>query len=122
MHRILLVDDDDPFRTMLHKTLERAGYEVQDAPNGRVALALYLENPGALIITDLVMPEKEGLETILELRRNHPGAKIIAISGGGRMNAKVNLVMAEKLGATRTLAKPFSQQELFDAVSNVLAA
>ena len=84
MPRILLVDDDEAFRKMLHKTLERAGYEVQDAPNGRAALAAYSQQPSDLIITDLVMPEKEGIETIMELCRLHAGVKIIAMSGGGR--------------------------------------
>jgi CheY-like chemotaxis protein len=121
MPKILLVDDDEPFRKMLHKTLERAGYQVQDAPNGKAALELYRQEPTDLIITDLVMPEKEGLETIMELRRLNPAVKIIAMSGGGRMNPEVNLVMAQRLGAKRTLAKPFSQQEILDAIARVLA-
>lgn len=122
MQRILLVDDDEAFRTMLHKMLERAGYEVEDAPNGKAALALFRQHPSNLIITDLVMPDKEGLETILELRNLYPNANIIAISGGGRMNPKVNLDMARKFGARLTLAKPFSQKEILDGIRTVLAA
>ena len=94
MSRILLIDDDEAFRKMLHKILESAGYEVQDAANGKVALELYRQKASDLIITDLVMPEKEGIETIREFCRIHPGVKIIAISGGGRMNPKLNLAMA----------------------------
>ena len=120
MRQILLVDDDEPFRAMLHKTLEKAGYHVTDAPDGKAALKLFPEHPCDLVITDLVMPEKEGLETIVELRRLHAGVKIIAISGGGRMNPLTNLVMARKLGARRTLAKPFSQKEVLEAVALVL--
>src|SRR3989442_7221667 len=114
MPRILVVDDDEPFRKMLHKSLERAGYEVRDAPNGKVALELDREDPSDLIITDPIMPEKEGIETIVEFRRIHPDVKIIAISGGARMNSKVNLAMAQRLGANHILAKPFSQQEILD--------
>ena len=122
MPRILLVDDDEPFRAMLHKTLERAGYEVEDAANGNAALAAYQHHSSDLVITDLVMPDKEGLETILELRRLDAAVKIIAISGGGRMNPKVNLLMAQKLGAHMTLAKPFCQKDLLEGIAAVLAS
>jgi CheY-like chemotaxis protein len=122
MPNILLVDDDESFRNMLHKTLERAGYQVEDAPNGQAALEVYQQRPSDLIITDLVMPEREGLETILELRRLYPSVKIIAMSGGGRINAKNDLIMAKKLGAKQTLAKPFSHQEILDVVAQVLQA
>jgi len=120
MPRILLIDDDEAFRNMLHKTLERAGYEVQPAADGKQALELFRQQHPDLIITDLVMPEKEGLETILELRREAPNAKIIAMSGGSRMNPRTSLAMAEKFGARKTLSKPFSHQEILDAVSDVL--
>src|SRR5882672_10512644 len=104
MHRILLIEDDEPLRKMIRKVLERAGYEVQEAPNGKIGLKLYSEQPSELIVTDLIMPEKEGLETIMEFRRLAAGVKIIAMSGGNRMNPKVNLAMAQKFGAARTLA------------------
>jgi CheY-like chemotaxis protein len=118
--KILLIDDDAPLRAMLHKTLEQAGYEVHEAADGAEGLAHYREEPSDLILTDIVMPEKEGLETILELRRINRRIKIIAMSGGSRMNPKTNLVIAEKFGALRTLAKPFSQWELLDTISEVL--
>jgi DNA-binding response OmpR family regulator len=105
---------------MLQKVLEHAGYEVETASNGKTGLKLYRENPSDLIITDLVMPEKEGLETIMELRRTTPSVKILAISGGGRLKPHVNLVMAEKLGAAKSVAKPFSHQEILDAVAEIL--
>jgi DNA-binding response OmpR family regulator len=120
MPRILLIDDNAPFRGMLQKVLEHAGYEVETASNGKTGLKLYRENPSDLIITDLVMPEKEGLETIMELRRTTPCVKILAISGGGRLKPHVNLVMAEKLGAAKSVAKPFSHQEILDAVAEIL--
>jgi len=121
MSRILLVDDDEDFRKMLHKILARAGYQVEDAPNGQAALEIYQARPSDLIVTDLVMPEKEGIETIVEFRRQNPAVKIIAISGGSRITPTVNLAMAQKLGARRTLAKPFAPQELLDAIAQVLA-
>ncbi|SRR5258706_11261594 len=120
MPRILLIDDDEAVRTLLRMTLSRAGYEVIEADDGQRGLQLLAESSVDLVITDLVMPQKEGLETILELRRKNPSAKIIAISGGGRMDPKVNLAVAEKFGALRTLAKPFSQQEILDAIAEVL--
>jgi CheY-like chemotaxis protein len=120
MSKILLVDDDDQFRKILGKTLKLGGYVVLEAPDGKTALERYRQEPADLIITDLIMPEKEGLETIMEFRRLNPAMKIIAISGVGLRNSKLNLVMAQALGARLTLAKPFSQQEILEAVALVL--
>jgi DNA-binding response OmpR family regulator len=100
--------------------LERAGYEVIEAPNGEVGLQLYHERPADLIITDILMPDKDGIETILALRKTAPGAKIIAISGGGRMNKVDLLSMSQSFGAIRTLAKPFEREELLTLVQEIL--
>jgi len=121
MTRILLVDDDESFRPMLHATLERCGYEVVTAMNGKEALARYGQQEVDLVITDLIMPDKEGLETIVELRRQAPGVKIIAMSGGGRNNPRAYLHMAKQFGAVGVLPKPFSTQELLDAINVALA-
>jgi DNA-binding response OmpR family regulator len=120
MATILVVDDDDAFRAMLRETLERAGYEVRDASNGEIALEIDRATPCDVVVIDLVMPEKEGLETILELRRRRSHTKIIAISGGGNSNPRRNLAIAERLGARRTLTKPFSRGELLLAIDHVL--
>ncbi|HEV8112316.1 MAG TPA: response regulator [Planctomycetota bacterium] len=120
MSRILVVDDDDAFRAMLRETLERAGHEVHDAPNGAIALEIDQRTPCDVVVIDLVMPEKEGLETILELRRRRSRTKIIAMSGGGSGNPQSNLAIAARLGARRTLTKPFSRGELLLAVDHVL--
>ena len=117
MKRILLVDDNESFRKPLGLALQFAGYEVQTAPEGGAAIRLYTENPFDLVITDLVMPGKEGLETIIELHKIEPGLKIIAISGGGRMNPGVYLPMAAHLGAVATLAKPFTAKTILDLVA-----
>jgi CheY-like chemotaxis protein len=79
--RILVVDDEDQMRTMIRQMLEKSGYEVTEARNGREAICRYRERPSDVVITDLIMPEKEGIETIMEFRHEHPDVKIIAISG-----------------------------------------
>ena len=120
MATILLVDDDDRFRAMLSEVLMLAGYKVQEAFDGQHAIRLYRSHPTDLVITDLVMPEKEGLEMILELKRLYPAVKIIAISGGRRQGGQDYLTLAGALGAQRVLAKPFSHREILEAVSQVL--
>jgi len=112
MPRILLVDDDDSFRKMLRLTLARMGHVVFEARNGREALRLYAQIPADVVMMDLVMPEKEGVETIEELRQKYPAVKIVAMSGGGRVSASDYLKIATAMGANRTLAKPFSNDEL----------
>ena len=116
MARILIIDDDVQILKMLRKTLEHEGHEVIDAANGNKGLRLYREDPTDLIITDIIMPEKEGIETIVELRREFPEVKIIAMSGGGHGEAESYLHMAKGLGAQRTLTKPFGMEELLEAI------
>ena len=120
MKRILVIDDDVQFRQMLKQILERAGYEVADAPDGKEGIRLYRQAPTDLIITDIIMPEKEGIETILELRREFPDVKIIAISGGGRFDPGVYLEAAEKFGVARTFGKPVDRKELLDDIQELL--
>ena len=120
MASILLVDDDDPFRTMLSEVLTRAGYQVHEASDGQQAIELYQSQPTDLVITDLVMPEKEGLEMIVDLKRLNSEAKIIAMSGGGRHGAQDYLKMARAFGAHRVLAKPFSHREILETITAVL--
>jgi CheY-like chemotaxis protein len=121
--RILLVEDDEAVREILRKTLVSAGHEVEEAPNGAVAVAAYRRQASDVVITDLVMPEKDGLEAIMELRRLDPAVKIIAMSGGGRSlgPGQLYLESARLFGALRILAKPFTAKALLKAVSEVLA-
>ncbi len=118
--RILIVDDEAQIRTMLRKILEDAGYEVSEAPDGKVALWIHKEKPADLIITDLIMPEKEGIETILELKKDFPDVKMIAISGGGKGDLATYLDLARKSGADSALGKPFEKEELLKEVKDLL--
>jgi DNA-binding response OmpR family regulator len=121
LKRILIIDDEEAIRSLLRLTLERAGYEVEDAPDGGIGLQLHRKNPADLIITDILMPEKEGIETIIELRRKYPDVKIIAISGGGRLKTpEIFLTMAEKFGVNRSLAKPVSREALLATVKELI--
>ena len=121
MARILIIDDEDELRSMLRQLLEQAGYEVTEAVNGAEGIQLYEQDTHDLIITDIIMPEKEGVETIIALRRADPDLPIIAISGGGRLDATDFLTMTKKLGARRTLSKPFRRDQLLEAVGECLA-
>lgn len=121
MARILIIDDEDELRSMLRRMLEQAGHEVTEAVNGAEGIKLYERDRPDLIITDIIMPEKEGVETIIALRQADPNLPIIAISGGGRLEATDFLTMAKKLGARHTLSKPFRRDQLLEAVGECLA-
>jgi DNA-binding response OmpR family regulator len=120
MPRILLIDDEPQIRAMLTQMLTRAGYEVTEAANGNDGVRRFREAPADLVITDLIMPGKDGIETILELRREFPDVKIIAVSGGGRIGAQEYLWMARSLGAAVTLDKPVERQKLLDEVRTLI--
>ncbi len=117
--RILLVDDDEEFVLMLERMLVGEGYEILRAVNGTEALHLLRKNPADLIITDLVMPEKNGLELLQDLRREHARLKVIAISGGSGGNIAW-LPVAKELGAVRVLKKPFRKEALVQMIAEVL--
>ena len=116
---ILIADDDDQVRMLLKRVLVKAGYEVQEARNGNEALRIFHTKPVTLLITDLIMPDKEGIETIQEFRRNNSPVKIIAMSGGGRLDQNMYLSMAKKIGADRVLSKPFMPQDLLAVVQEL---
>lgn len=120
MTRILLVDDDDLSRGAVHKMLERAGYSVSSTGHGKEVIARYRAEPVDLVITDLIMPDTDGLEIIQLLRRMDPQVRILAISGGGRVDAEEYLSVAQKFGAIGVLPKPFSGQELKQSVERAL--
>lgn len=120
MAQILIADDEDGFRFLLRRTLAAVGHEVCEVVDGDAAIAALRTFPARVIIVDLFMPGKEGIETIIEVRRSYPATKIIAISGGAPQAGTSFLGMAQKLGAHRTLSKPFSAAELLAVVSDLL--
>ncbi len=119
--QILLIEDDDLVRQTVRQMLEFLGHEVREAVDGRHALRLANAGPADVVLTDMYMPGMEGVETIREIRRQHPDAKVIAMSGGGAgLGAKDSLRVARLLGAQGTLPKPFGREQLQDALRNVL--
>lgn len=120
MPRILVVDDDEQIRAMLRMTLEREGYEVAEAGDGKMAMDRYAADPADLVIMDIVMPEKEGIETIMDLRRQHGDVRIIAISGGGRVAPQDYLRWARTFGVQHTFTKPVDRRELLAAIDELL--
>jgi CheY-like chemotaxis protein len=120
MGRILVIEDEAQMRKLLRQVLEDAGYEVEEAADGLEGIGLYRENPADLIITDMIMPKKEGMETILDLKLEFPDVKIIAISGGGRVGPEPYLEIAEGFGAERVFTKPFDLKELLTSVKEIL--
>lgn len=121
MKRILVIDDEEPIRKLAMRVLKQEGYEVDAAANGQIAIKSFKAHPSDLVITDIMMPDMDGLEVIQELRRLQPDLKIIAMSGGGTMKAELALKLAKGFGAGRMLSKPFGIDELTDAVKEVLS-
>lgn len=122
MKRILVVDDEAQIRTMLTQMLELEGYTVHTAENGEEGLALVGRYTFDLVITDMIMPVKDGLKFIMELIRDYPDLKILAISGGGAIKAERYLTMAGYLGDIATLEKPFKREVLLDLVRKQIGA
>lgn len=119
MGKILVIDDQEPIRMLLRAILEGNGHEVSEATNGRDGLALYQRHPADLVITDIAMPEMNGLDLILELTRGFLNVKVIAMSG--EQGKDDNLQVAKLLGARQTLVKPFSMEQLLNTVRYELA-
>ena len=120
MALILIIDDEPQIRSMLKLMLERDGYEVAEAPDGIEGIKIHRQNPADLIITDLIMPNKDGIGMIIELKKEFPDVKIIAMSGGGLNKPEGYLRGAKKLGAACTLTKPIDRDELLRAIKDVL--
>jgi DNA-binding response OmpR family regulator len=120
MARILIIDDNAQLREMLNLMLTQAGYEVVEAGSGAMGIKLYKEKPADVVIIDILMPEKGGLETIVEFKRDFPAAKLIGISGGFQKKTDQDSALADLLGVERTLAKPFAPEELLKNIREVL--
>jgi CheY-like chemotaxis protein len=121
MARILIIEDDEDDRHFLEEALVCAQHTVCSAPNGKVAMQLLREHQIDLVITDMVMPEMDGVETIVALRRDYPEIKIIAVSGSGAINSSNYLRLAKGLGAQFVMPKPFAASEVLDAIHSLLA-
>lgn len=120
MPRILIADDDDDLRSVLARRLTRAGYEVLEAADGRRCLDVLQTTPVDLVILDIFMPELDGIAVIARASRDFAHVPILAISGGGTVARDQTLEIARRLGATRTLSKPFEQEELVSAVRGLV--
>ncbi len=120
MKRVMIVDDEEQIRDVLMKILQRHGYQVVVAEHGRQAVSIFESNPVDLIITDITMPQMDGLETIRTILSNNPQVPIIAISGGGHRFPDYFLPMAQQSGAKMVLKKPIRSQELVKAVESLI--
>ena len=122
MARILVIDDEELIRYSIKRMLEEKGHTIDQAENGVEGTDLIKSRPYDLVITDIVMPKKEGLETILETREHNPDIKILAISGGGPTGRFDYLELAQQFGADAVIAKPFTTDQLHKAVADLLAS
>jgi DNA-binding NtrC family response regulator len=115
MH-VLLIDDEPMVRKIVRKMLERQGHTIVEAENGRIGLAELRKNPFDLVVTDIVMPEVEGLEVLMNVRQDYPSLPVVVMSGTGHALALRSLDLASKLGATAILEKPFASDALAQAI------
>jgi CheY-like chemotaxis protein len=120
MAKILVADDDSEIRLLIKRTLEKEGHSIVEATDGVVAIELFKEQVFDLAIIDIIMPKKEGIRTILELKQLKPNIRIVAISGGGFVKPESYLATAEAFGAECILTKPFNASELSETVNNLL--
>jgi CheY-like chemotaxis protein len=119
---ILVIDDNRSQREAMVRVLARAGHRVTTAADGVEGVRAYRQHPPDLVVVDMLMPEKEGVATILDIRATHPDARVLAISGGGLFVAEDVLRIARLLGADETLQKPFKSHALIAAVTRCLSA
>ena len=122
MTNILVIDDDPQIRMMLSELLKRENYKVRVVSSGLEALKQFSREKPDLVITDVVMPDMDGLELMLRLRKQQPDLKVLAISGGARIGPESYLKLADGLGADATIAKPMDVVKLLDTVKELVAA
>lgn len=120
MSLILVIEDDKLVRFTIRQTLEGIGHQIIEAANGRLGVKSFAEHGADLVITDIIMPEMEGIETIAALRKLSAGCKIIATTGGGRTGVSEHLRSATLAGADDTLPKPFDNDILIEKVNRLL--
>ncbi len=120
MAKILVIDDDNDFRSMLCDLLKRSAYTVIESTDGKEGLNMNKIEKPDLIITDIVMPNKDGIEIIISLHKEYPEIKIIAVSGGGLAQPFLYLQMAKTLGANQVFTKPINNKKFLEAVNSLL--
>jgi CheY-like chemotaxis protein len=119
MSKILVVDDEKGFRTLLRRILEEAGHQVIEATNGDHALDVFRRETPEIVISDIIMPDRDGIEAIAIIKSECPATKVLAISGGGRAHAMDLLAIAPRAGADMTLEKPFRKTDLLSCISQL---
>lgn len=121
MYKILVVDDEDDIREAFCKYLSRNGFDAKEAADGNKAWKILQAESIDLVVTDIIMPDKEGVELILETRAKYPKIKIIAMSGGGKnIDAQDALSFVENLGISSTFQKPFNRSDMLEAIQKAL--
>lgn len=120
MSHILVIDDDVHIRELINIMLESEGHSVVLAEDGMVGLQLLEDDKFDLIITDIIMPNQEGIETIVQIKQKNPEIKILAISGGGRIGSTDYLTLAENFGVDKTMSKPFYHKDFIDCIRDLL--
>ena len=120
MANILIIDDESEVRYAIRAVLEDIGHTVREAGTGTEGLERFQEGKYDLVICDIIMPDKEGIETIVEIRQIEPDQRIVAISGGGRIKKEDYLAVAAAVGATHTISKPFDAETLTEMVTRIL--
>lgn len=122
MLSVLVVDDEDQIRWVIREALEQAGYAVEEARGGKEGLERYRANPADVVLMDILMPDQDGLESIMTFRREFPASRVIAMTGGSDMIGILNFLdVAKMLGACRAIQKPFEIKTLLDAVAAEVA-
>jgi CheY-like chemotaxis protein len=119
---VMVVDDDHVLRSLVCRRLEHFGYQVFEAADGDKAIAKLETVQPNVLLTDIVMPDREGVETIIEIRRRWPQVKIVAMSGGGRIGPEMFLALASNFGASAVIRKPFKFGELIEVLSGLATA
>ncbi len=119
MPKVLVIDDEPQIRSLIKTFLTRSGYEVDEAGDGIEGVERMKANPAEVVITDILMPKQEGLETIRQIRKDFPDVKVIAMSGGSQLTVMDFLPIAEKFGAARIFHKPLDFTAMVDAVKEL---
>ena len=122
MPRILVIDDEQLLRSTVVMILTRAGFTVEEASDGQAGIAMFHKNPPDIVLTDIFMPNRDGIEIITELKHSSPQTKIIAMTGGGHLRMMEIASAAQVLGADHVLNKPFDSESLLAAINVVLGS